>query len=87
MKDKSNTGTRRGGLGMSLLLCSVAAALGVGLDFVTASGQRFWFDDRPGVFALFGAGLALAAVVCGHIMRILLGRRLDKPEEAPRADA
>ncbi len=46
----------RAGLGLTLLFSMASLLIGTGLDFATASGQRFWIDEQPGALALLGAG-------------------------------
>jgi hypothetical protein len=77
----------RAGLGLTLLFCGAAALLGTGLDFATASGPRFWFDQQPGALALLGAGSALAVIVVAHCVRLLLGRRVKADTAGGRRDA
>jgi hypothetical protein len=78
----------RAGFGMATLFCASALVLGAGLDFATASGSRFWFDQQPGAVALLGAGAAVAAIIAAHCVRLLLGRRERNQAEGKRdADA
>lgn len=72
---------------MALLFCVSAALLGVGLDFATASGSRFWLDQQPGALLLVGAGAAVGAVIIAHGVRLLLGRRQVSAEGKRDADA
>jgi hypothetical protein len=76
----------RAGFGLALLLCAAAALLGTGLDFATASGARFWFDQQPGALALLGAAIAVAVVVVAHCVRLLLGRRVSADGASGRRD-
>jgi hypothetical protein len=88
MSRRPQTRRRRAGFGLAVLFCASAAVLGTGLDFATASGARFWLDQQPGALALLGAGAAIAAVVVGHCVRLLLGRRGPVAPEGRRdADA
>jgi hypothetical protein len=78
----------RAGFGLAVLFCVAAVMLGTGLDFATASGPRFWFDQQPGALALLGAGAALAVIVVAHCVRLLLGRRVSADASGRRdADA
>lgn len=75
----------RAGIGLALLFCVSAAVLGTGLDFATASGSRFWFDQQPGALLLLGGAAAVVAIVVAHCVRLLLGRR--KAPAVGRRDA
>ena len=77
----------RAGFGLAVLFCATAALLGTGLDFATASGPRFWFDQQPGALALLGAGAAVAVVIVAHCVHLLLGRRVKADAAAGRRDA
>ena len=77
----------RAGFGLALLFCAAAALLGTGLDFATASGPRFWFDQQAGALALLGGGAGLAVVVVAHCVRLLLGRRVKAGTAGGRRDA
>lgn len=76
----------RAGLGLALLIAASALLLGLGLDFATASGPRFWLASQPGALALAGAAVAIAAVVASHLVRLLLERRTARAGK-PDADA
>jgi hypothetical protein len=77
---------RRGGLGVIVLLCAAATALGLGFDFTKGSAQRFWFD-APGAFALVGAAAALVVVLATYAARLILGRRSDQISAKGARDA
>lgn len=77
----------RAGLGLTILFSMAALLLGIGLDFATASGARFWIDEQPGALALLGAAIALAVVVVAHAVRLILGRRVASAEGERDADA
>jgi len=75
----------RAGFGLTVLFSVAALLLGVGLDFATASGTRFWIDDQPGGLALLGAAVALIGVLIAHAVRLVLGRRV--PGDGVKRDA
>lgn len=77
----------RAGLGLTLLFGATALLLGVGLDFATVSGSRFWIAERPGAMALFGVGVAVAVVVIAQGARLLLRRRELTQDTRRHADA
>jgi NAD+--asparagine ADP-ribosyltransferase len=77
----------RAGLGLTLLFVTTMLLLGIGLDFATASGSRFWIDQQPGMLALFSAGVALASVLLAHAVRVALGRRAETNKGERDADA
>lgn len=84
MSKRPQTRANRAGLGLALLVCTVALLLGTGLDFATASGSRFWFDQQPGALAALGAGAAVTAVLLAHCVRLLLRRPSVTPVEGER---
>jgi hypothetical protein len=63
--------------GLLLLMSVLVGGIGLAFDFLAASGARFWLMAEPGYRALLGAGTAVAAILAGHLLRLLLGRRLD----------
>ncbi|MBS0386522.1 MAG: hypothetical protein JSS00_14365 [Proteobacteria bacterium] len=86
MRRVHNRSRHRAGLGLALLVCAASLLLGLGLDFASAGGMRFWIDERPGGLALFGAAVAVGVAVIAQAARLLLGRR-EKEGERRDADA
>ncbi|HVV32629.1 MAG TPA: hypothetical protein VHC73_05310 [Vitreimonas sp.] len=74
----------RGGIaGMLLLFCVAGGGAGLAFDFLSDSGQDFWILQAPGMRALIGVAVAALLLVAAHILRLLLGRKVNEGE--PRA--
>jgi hypothetical protein len=74
----------RGGIaGMLLLFCVAGGGAGLAFDFLSDSGQDFWILQAPGMRALIGVAVGALLLVAAHILRLLLGRKVNEGE--PRA--
>jgi hypothetical protein len=65
----------RGAAGLLFLLCAVALAAGLGMDFAAPSATPFWPGAQPGARAVIGAAAAALAVFGALLLRIVLIRR------------
>jgi hypothetical protein len=71
----------RGGIaGMLLLFCVAGGGAGLAFDFLSDSGQDFWILQAPGMRALIGAAVGALLLVAAHILRLLLGRKVNEGE-------
>lgn len=64
-----------GAAGILFLLCAVALAAGLGMDFAVREAAPFWPGAQPGARAIIGAAAAALAVLGGHLLRLALTRR------------
>lgn len=72
----------RGVAGLVLLFCVSAGIAGLGFDVLLGSSGRFSVVAQPGGRAVLGIGVAAAAVLIAHAMRLLLARRRRETGEA-----
>lgn len=71
----SKTPTPRGGVARAVIVvCLLAAAVGLGLDFAAGERSAFWIGARPGGAGAIGAAAAVFCVVAARIGQMLLGR-------------
>lgn len=61
--------------GLLFLFCVVCLIAGVGFDAISDSDVRFGLASQPGARAMIGVAVAVGAVVLGHALRLVLGRK------------
>lgn len=80
MSKRPQAPSQSGLVGVAILFCFVAAAAGLGFDFVARARGNFWMGAEPGGAAAIGAGAAVFAVLAARAALLILRRR---PPPAP----
>jgi hypothetical protein len=77
---KSISPSRGGIAGMLLLFCVAGGGAGLAFDFLSDNGPGFWILEMPGARALVGGVAAAVLVLAAHVLRLLLGRKVNEGE-------
>lgn len=77
---KSISPSRGGIAGMLLLFCVAGGGAGLAFDSLSNTTPGFWILEMPGARAAIGVGVALILVAAAHLLRLLLGRKVEQGE-------
>jgi hypothetical protein len=87
MSKRPQPPSQSGLVGVAILFCFVAAAVGLGFDFAVRARGNFWIGAEPGGAAAIGAGAAVFSVLAARAALLILRRRPPAPIEEEGGDA